>query len=119
MSWREDAKIPISVSEDGTLKGWDMSQGRNLRTAQIGGGAQSVAIAHDNRMLVTGRDRKVRLLDANGGQTREFVGLTDIGLKTAFTHDMARVLAGDWSGTVYVWDTKDGKLLGKLSTNPK
>jgi hypothetical protein len=36
----------------------------------------------------------------------------------AFTEDGARVLAGDWTGTVHEWLAADGKALGTLTTNP-
>jgi WD40 repeat protein len=119
VSWRDDGNLVASISEDGSLKFWEMDQGRNTRSVPAGGGAQAVKFAHDNRLVITGRDRKVRLLDANGGNVREFAGLADMGMKVAVTHDGGRVLAGDWTGAVYVWDAKDGKLAGKLTTNPK
>ncbi|MFL5330197.1 MAG: c-type cytochrome domain-containing protein [Gemmataceae bacterium] len=118
VSWRDDGNLLASVSEDGSLKFWEMEQGRNTRSVPVSGGAQAVKFGHDNRLVITGRDRKVRLLDANGGNVREFAGLNDMGMKVAVSHDGGRVLAGDWTGTVYVWDVKDGKLAGKLTTNP-
>ena len=36
----------------------------------------------------------------------------------AFSHDEKRVIAGDWSGSVRVWNAADGKAVGTLTTNP-
>ena len=39
-------------------------------------------------------------------------------LRTTFSHDGGRVIAGDWSGQILVWNTADGKRVGTLSANP-
>ena len=62
--------VLASVSEDGSLKFWEIEQGRNTRSVPVGGGLDTVKFAHDNRLAITGRDRKMKLLDANGGGAR-------------------------------------------------
>ena len=47
-----------------------------------------------------------------------FDALPDVALRTAFTRDDARVIAGDWTGQVMVWTAADGKAVGQLSPNP-
>ena len=60
----------------------------------------------------------VRLWDQNGNKQRDFEAFGDLALEAVFTHDDARVIAGDWSGEVRVWDAKDGRRLANLAANP-
>ena len=34
------------------------------------------------------------------------------------SHDGSRIIAGDWSGEISVWQTSDGKKIGSLGGNP-
>src|SRR5262249_30972488 len=65
-----------------------------------------------------GRDRVPKIWDQNGAQQRAFEATPDVTLRVAFTHDAGRVIAGDWSGLVRIWNTADGKPLGNLLANP-
>ena len=42
----------------------------------------------------------------------------DLGLEVAVTHDVGRVIAGDWTGDVKMWNAADGLLVGPLAANP-
>src|SRR5439155_16023401 len=44
--------------------------------------------------------------------------LPDVALRTVFSHDGARVIAGDWTGEIRVWTPADGKHIGNLTANP-
>jgi hypothetical protein len=120
LSWRGDSNVLASTSEDTTLRLWEMENGNQIKAwGAHGGGVQSVHFAHDNRIASCGRDRVARVWDMNGAQQRVFDAFSDVALRVAFTHDDARVIAGDWTGQVRVWNGKDGKLVGVLDTNPK
>ncbi len=119
VSWRLDSNVLASSSEDGTIKLWEMENGGNIKNIGAhGGGALSVRFAKDGRLVTTGRDRVVRLWDANGNKQRDFEGFGDLALEAVFTHDDAKVVAGDWSGEIRVWDVKDGRRLANLVVNP-
>src|SRR5205823_3899020 len=45
-------------------------------------------------------------------------GMTDLATRTAFTHDGAAVITGDWQGRLRAWTAADGKRLGEMTTNP-
>ena len=44
--------------------------------------------------------------------------IIDLAMEVTFTHDGARVVAGDWTGEIRLWDVADGKLVAKLASNP-
>ena len=83
-----------------------------------GGGTLAVRYTRDGRLVSAGRDKTAKVWDGNGGQQRVFEAFPDLALRATFTHDGARVIAGDWSGQIRVWNGADGKQVGTLSSNP-
>ncbi len=119
LSWRSDSNILASASEDGTIKLWEMENGRQVKNwGAHGGGAASVEFTRDGRLVSCGRDRLTKLWDQNGKQLRAFEAFADLALEVTFCDETGRVIAGDWTGAIRVWDANDGKRLGELSPNP-
>jgi len=119
ISWRGDANAMATSSEDGTVKLWEMENGTATKSwAAHVGGATSVKFSYDGKLVSTGRDKLVKVWDGNGGLLKQFAeAFPDLGLKVAFTHDNAKVIAGDWAGNLKAWSL-DGKVLFATDTNP-
>ncbi|MBX7074498.1 MAG: hypothetical protein K1X71_15230 [Pirellulales bacterium] len=119
VSWRDDSNVLASASEDGTLRLWEMQNGQQVKSWNAhGGGASFVSFAHDGRLTSAGRDRQVKLWDQNGAQQQAFEAFADLALRSVFTHDGARVIGGDWTGQVRVWNVSDQKQALALAMNP-
>ena len=119
LSWRLDGNMLASSSEDSNIKLWEMTNGTLVKTwAAHGGGAAAVQFTRDGRLVSTGRDRVTKLWDQNGTAIRAFPALNDLGLEVAFSAEDERVLSGDWTGIVRVFDAKDGAELSPIVTNP-
>jgi WD40 repeat protein len=119
VAFRDDSNFLASASEDGTVKLWDMQSGKEAKTWPAhAGGVLSVAFTHDGRLVTAGRDKMVKIWTADGTQVRQFDAFNDIALHATFDADGKRVIAGDWTGELRVWDAGDGKLLGNLTSNP-
>ncbi|MGE4000456.1 MAG: c-type cytochrome domain-containing protein [Planctomycetaceae bacterium] len=119
VSWRPDSNVLASASADTTVKLWEMNDGGQIKSwGAHGGGVSAVDYVRDGRIVTTGVDRVAKLWNGEGGGIRDFGGMPDTGLEVAFDAETERILAGDWSGTVTVWNAADGAALGVLSSNP-
>ncbi len=119
VSWRADGNVLASCSEDTTIRLWEMENGNQIKSwGAHGGGVAAVQYTQDGHLVSCGRDRVTKVWDGNGAQQRAFDPFADIALKATFTHDGKRVVAGDWTGDIRVWDTANGKLVGHLRANP-
>lgn len=119
MSWRADSNLLASCSEDVSIHLWEMENGGRVKNWNgHNGGTLDVEFARDGRLVSTGRDRITKLWDQSGKQLQPFAAFGDIALQSTICDETNRVIAGDWNGTVRVWNAADGTAIGELSPNP-
>ncbi len=118
VSWRLDSNALASASEDGTVRLWEMGGGSQIAQFSAHGGVASVEYTRDGRLVTTGRDQIVSLWQGDGNKILDFGGMTGLGMDVAFDSETERVVAGDFSGVVRVWNAADAVELGQLATNP-
>jgi WD40 repeat protein len=115
----EDGRVILWYAEDGfptrTFNAQaDSRAGARARTP----GVLSVQYAHNGQLVTCGRDNTARIWAANANQVARMDGFTDVPSKAAFAHDGQRVFVGDFTGKIRVWNLKDNKPAGELTTNP-
>ena len=119
LSWRADSNVLVSASEDGTVKLWEMNNGKQLKSFNAhGGGATGVVMARDGRMVTCGKDKTVKLWNADGGAIATMPAFAEPALEAVITHDGSRVVGGDWSGRTVMWEVADTKKAVELAPNP-
>ena len=120
ISWRLDSNILATARPDGTVRMWEMENGQQVKSwpAHGNAGVEAVRFTHDGRLVTAGRDRVVRVWNADASAGPAFEAFGDLALRTAFTHDGARVVAGDWTGEIRLWNVADAKLVAHLAMNP-
>jgi hypothetical protein len=119
IAWRPDGNVIASVGEDGTAKLWDAAEGRLLKSwAAHNGGVTDVTYLQDGRLVTSGKDKVVRLWDANGTQKSAMPAMAEPILEVAAVGDGSRVVGGDWAGTFRVWKTDPPTSLVDLVSNP-
>jgi hypothetical protein len=103
-------------SEDGTVKFWDIVEGKELKSWQAhDGGVRSIAFTADGNVLTSGRDHLVRLWGLDGKQLWQSEPLSDIAMQAVAAG--GKVIAADWNGQVKVWNA-DHSPGGELDSNP-
>jgi hypothetical protein len=118
VSWRIDSKVLLSGGEEGSLKLWEPDTGKLVKTwSADGSGVQSAKFGRNGNIVSSGRTAIVKLWDGTGKELQTFKGMTEQVLECVFTHDDARIVAGDWSGDIRMWDSKDGTLVSQMIQN--
>ena len=119
VSWRIDGNVLASASEDTTIRLWEMENGGQIKSwAAHGGGVFSVEYTRDGRIVSSGRDKVTKLWDGNGAALKDFEAFSDLALQVTHCDETNRVIAGDWTGEIRVWNAADGTRIGQLTTNP-
>ena len=96
-----------------------MINGKQIRTWNAhSGGTLSAHFAQNGNIVTAGRDKTVKFWDGNGKALRTISGFTDIVMESRLSHDGSKIIAGDWTGKVGLWNSSDGKYLGDLIANP-
>lgn len=119
LSWRADSNVLLSASEDASVRIWEMVNGKQAKTWNAHGiGTLSAHYDQKGKITTAGRDKTVKYWDGDGKALKTLGSFTEIAMETRLSHDGSRIIAGDWSGEISVWQTSDGKKVGSLIGNP-
>jgi WD40 repeat protein len=117
VAFSPDGKTLGSGSKDTTIKLWDVTSGRELRT--LTGHSQwvrSVAFSPDGKKLASGsEDETIRLWDVTTGrELRTLKGHSDGVFSVAFSPDGKTLASCGGDNTIKLWDVTNGSELRTL-----
>lgn len=119
LAWRPDSNVLVSASDDGTIKMWEMNGGNQLKSFNAhGGGATGVVMAKDGRIATSGKDKTIKLWNADGSAVATMPAFSEPALEVALTHDATKLVGGDWNGRTLMWQISDPKQFAELVANP-
>lgn len=124
LAFSADSAVLASAGHDGTVRFWGVDGGNAIRQiAAHGGGAKlgdalDVSFAPDGKLATCGADGRVRLWRGDGGEIRALESRKDWAYQVAFSLDARKLVVGDWSGCVTIFDVETGATLTTLTTQP-
>jgi WD40 repeat protein len=112
VAFSADGKYVLSGSADSSIKLWEISTGREIRTF-IGhrNEVNSVAFSPDGKHILSGgSDRTLRIWDmTTGKEIQNLIGHTDTVNSVAFSPDGKYVLSGSADLSLRLWDVSSAK----------
>jgi WD40 repeat protein len=112
-----DAKQAIAGSEEGSIKVWDLSSGREIKILKGHKGAvTSVAISPDGKLAASGGlDNTVRIWElVTGREIKTFSGHTDAVTGVTFSPDGKFLLSGSLDKSIKQWDINTGEQIREM-----
>ncbi|MDX9973592.1 MAG: hypothetical protein RBU21_11465, partial [FCB group bacterium] len=108
-----------SAGADGKVMFWDTWKYKKAREISAhGNGVLSVDFAANGELVTTGADKLTKRWDAAGKEAKAYEALPDWGYQARFSGDGTLVLAGAWTGDVFVWNAASGERAAALTTQP-
>ena len=119
VAWRGDSNLLATACEDGQLRFWEPENGTLVKAIPAhAGGVAAVDFLRDGRIVSVGRDKTPKLWKADFSQERAFDACADTGLAVAACDETGRLVVGDWTGELRVFNLGDGARTGVLDANP-
>ena len=110
-----DARRVVSVSDDKTLRVWDVEIGETIRTLEGHTGAVYAVAALDGRGVVSAsRDNTLRVWDVESGETIRMLHGHTAPVSAVAALDARRVVSVSDDKTLRVWDVETGETLHTL-----
>jgi WD40 repeat protein len=107
-----DGKYALSGSWDKTLKLWEISSGRKIRSfTGHSDNITSVAFSPDGKYALSGSwDKTLKLWEISSGmELKSFTGHSDNVTSVTFSPDGKYALSGSWDKTLKLWEISSGK----------
>jgi WD40 repeat protein len=117
-----DGRLAVSVSQDETMRVWDVQTGRCLRSFDVGyvgfSFETSLALTDDGRSALLARALSGEIWDLDSGQrAHTFEGHTKTIRAMRLCADGRLILSAAADGTIRAWDTATGQCLAVIETD--
>jgi WD40 repeat protein/serine/threonine protein kinase len=96
---------------------WDSRTGEESQTVEVNGDVRGLAYSPDGKHLAAGTmnaNGSLKLIDVDSGDVRTLPAEDCIVETLAFSSDSAKLFAGNWKGSIHVFDLPSGELAAIL-----
>jgi len=117
VAWSSDSRLLVTASDDKTLKIWELSSGKSLKTLK--GHSNYVFCCNFNpqsNLIVSGSfDESVRIWDVRTGKClKTLPAHSDPVSAVHFNRDGSLIVSSSYDGLCRIWDTASGQCLKTL-----
>ncbi len=113
----------VSISNDRTIRIWDVRTGINLKTLRDNAPYEvffeSVAVTPDGNYIICGTNKAIKKLDVKEGNSTAFPEFSGYVFSLALTHDGKYLASGLLHENIVVWDVKTRQYLKTLKGHEK
>lgn len=115
----KDSGTVFAGGADGTIRSWDRTTGRQLKTLSAGAGAGAVhalATSPDGRQIAASYDDGgIRIWDIERGKVRiSLTGHSKPAQAIDWSHDGRRIASASLDTSVKLWNAANGRLVGNV-----
>ena len=117
VSFSPDGKLLVSASADKTLKLWDASTGKEIKTLTgHTNGVNGISFSPDGKLLASAsRDKTLKLWNTSTGkEVKTLTGHTDEVIAVSFSPDSKFLASASDGGIIKLWDASTGKEIKTL-----
>lgn len=107
VAFSKDGKHVISTGDDGAIKLWDVTTGKELRVFKSTGGI--AVLTNDGKQILSSGSKKISVWDLARGEVVRTVSGDAVGISSvAYSPDGKTALSAAWDNRVRLWDTATG-----------
>jgi WD40 repeat protein/mono/diheme cytochrome c family protein len=117
--WNADMKEVFSAGSDNQVRRWELNEAKPKGNAGFGDEVYKLSPGGAEFFFAASADKTVRQFKrADGGQAKQFNGMTDAALCVSYNAATNRVAAGGFDGRVIVWNVADGMPVSNFIAAP-
>jgi WD40 repeat protein len=117
--WHPENNKVYSSGSDNQIRRWELNEAKQVANVGFGDEVYKMIGGGPEFFYAASADKTVRQFKrADGGQAKQFAGMTDAALSVAYHAATNRVASGAFDGRVIVWNVADAAVISNFLAAP-